>query len=186
MPQVLVTQSPQGTGLSGLILPGYAQLFPQPTKKLLTGNPELNHNASNAEVSVMPIILCIDDRENALTIRKLLLESKGYTVLTASDGPTGIKLAREHTLDAVVLDYRMPGMNGVQVAEVLKFEQPTLPIVLLSGVPNLPQPIISVVDAYVRKGEAVDDLLSAIEQAMNSTSRKQPAKQGDSDHRMTA
>jgi CheY-like chemotaxis protein len=60
----------------------------------------------------MPTILCIDDQPVGLAIRKALLESKGYKAVTAENGPDGIAFARKHQIDAVVLDYRMPGMYG--------------------------------------------------------------------------
>ena len=60
----------------------------------------------------MPTILCVDDIPQALTLRKGVLETSGYTVLTAVDGPSAIELSREHAIDDVVLDYNMPGMKG--------------------------------------------------------------------------
>lgn len=81
-------------------------------------------------------ILCIDDDPNALEIHKALLESKGYRVLTAPDGSTGIGLTRKYPIDAVVLDFNMPDMNGDQVAQVLLKEQPTVPVVFWSGCPE--------------------------------------------------
>ncbi len=59
---------------------------------------------------------CIDDEPSVLEIQRALLESKGYKVLTAPDGATGIALARKHPTDAVLLDFSMPGMDGNQVA----------------------------------------------------------------------
>src|SRR5438874_5682636 len=126
----------------------------------------------------MATILCIDDLPDGLAIRKLLLEIKGYKVLTAPNGPTGIKLAEEHDIDVVVLDYRMPGMDGEHVAEVLKGQHPQVPIVLLSGVPELPDHIFPLIDAYVQKGDVTDVLLTAIEEVMNGRRKPRIAEQG--------
>src|SRR5437867_7585052 len=121
----------------------------------------------------MSTVLCVDDHPQALAIRKMLLETKGYTVLTADDGPSGIGLVGEHTVDAVVLDYKMPGMDGAQVAEVLRREHPTIPIVLLTGVAlEVPETLLRTVDAYVRKGESAEVLLSAIEQVLSYRTRR--------------
>jgi response regulator RpfG family c-di-GMP phosphodiesterase len=65
-------------------------------------------------------ILCIDDHWNALIGRKMLLENNGYEVLEASGGDEGLKLFLSHRVDAVVLDYQMPGMNGDVVAAKMK------------------------------------------------------------------
>jgi PleD family two-component response regulator len=54
-------------------------------------------------------ILCIDDHWNGLIGRKMLLENNGYEVLEATGGEEGLKLFFSHSVDAVVLDYRMPG-----------------------------------------------------------------------------
>ena len=54
-------------------------------------------------------ILCIDDHWNGLIGRKMLLEKNGYEVLQASGGDEGLKLFRSNTVDAVVLNYQMPG-----------------------------------------------------------------------------
>ena len=70
-----------------------------------------------------PVILCIDDEELGLEIRKLVLERQGFTVLTARDGHTGLTIFDTHQVDAVVLDYAMPGMDGGQVATILRQRQ---------------------------------------------------------------
>ncbi len=75
----------------------------------------------------MATVLCIDDNRNVLELHKSLLESNGYRVLVALDGPSGIALT------AMVLDFNMPGMDGNEVAQVMAKEQPMLPVVICSG-----------------------------------------------------
>ena len=65
-----------------------------------------------------PLILCVDDEVVGLRVRKILLERAGYRVLTAEDGRSGIDLFASEPVDAVVLDYAMPGMHGGEVANV--------------------------------------------------------------------
>jgi len=129
----------------------------------------------------MASVLCIDDNRNILEMNKALLESKGYRVLIAPDGPTGIALTRTHSIDAVVLDFNMPGMDGVQVAEVLMKEQPTLPVVIWTGCADeIPESLKWFADALLHKGDGPDALLSAVEKLVNarSTSKKGPAPRG--------
>src|SRR5258708_28395431 len=78
------------------------------------------------------IILCIDDDGALLEARKELLEISDYEVLTAQSGEQGLALFVSHPIDAVVLDYKMPGMNGDQVARQMNRGQPDVPIFLLS------------------------------------------------------
>src|SRR5947209_1180921 len=108
----------------------------------------------------MATILCIDDEPSILEIQRALLESKGYKVLTAPDGATGIALARKHSIGAVLLDFSMPGMNGNQVAQVLMKEQPTLPVVVWSGcLDEVPESLWWFADAVLHKGDGLDTLL---------------------------
>ena len=84
-------------------------------------------------------ILCIDDHWNGLIGRKMLLEENGYKVLEATCGVEGLKLFLSHPVDAVVLDYQMPGMNGDVVAARMKRLRSQVPIMLLSAQEPLPK-----------------------------------------------
>jgi len=115
----------------------------------------------------MPTILCIDDQSDILELYKTLLESRGYRVLTASDGPTGIALTRQHPVDAVVLDLQMPGMNGRQVAEVLFRERPSLPIIISTGcLDQIPESLQRSAHAIAEKGAGPRVLLSILQTAL--------------------
>jgi CheY-like chemotaxis protein len=109
-----------------------------------------------------PMILCIDDELIGLRVRRILLERAGYTVLGALDGTEGIKLFSENPIDAVVLDYAMPGMNGAQVAARLRQMRPEVPILLLSAYLGLPSEVTALVDVYMTKGEGAPMLLKKL------------------------
>ncbi len=113
--------------------------------------------------AVVPSILCIDDRLDGLNIRKLMLETQGYSVLTADNGESGLRLLAEHPADAVVLDYNMDGMDGLAVATAIRARYGRLPIVLLSGYPkDIPKELLDLVDATVTKGEDPQVLLDEL------------------------
>ncbi|MCU1287304.1 MAG: response regulator receiver protein [Acidobacteriales bacterium] len=59
-----------------------------------------------------PRVLCIDDFRPGLETRKAFLEQFGYQVLIAPNGLEGLRLLKENHIDVVILDYRMPEMNG--------------------------------------------------------------------------
>ena len=118
-------------------------------------------------------ILCIDDQPVGLAIRKTLLETQGYKVVIAENGLDGISLARKHNINAVVLDYRMPGIFGDTIAEILKSEHPDLPVILLSGVPDLPSSGLALVHAYIVTDAGAGALLSTLEQL--TTQRRKPS-----------
>jgi len=79
-------------------------------------------------VQLRKTILCIDDHWNGLIGRKMFLESNGYEVLEATGGDEGLRLFRTHPVDAVVVDYQMPGMNGDVVAARMKRLKANIPI----------------------------------------------------------
>jgi CheY-like chemotaxis protein len=117
----------------------------------------------------MQTILCIDDQSDILELYKDILGSCGYDVLTASDGPTGIALTRVHSIDAVVLDFQMPGMNGRQVAEILSREQPALPVIISTGsTAQIPESLQRSARAVAEKGEDPRVLLSILQDTLNS------------------
>ncbi len=115
-------------------------------------------------VLAMPTILCIDDDPNILELQKHILEGNGYTVLVAPDGPTGIALASQHAVDVVVLDFKMPGMDGDEVAEALLRDKPDLPIVICTGFFDaVPEWLRWFAAAFLQKGDGPAALLSAIQ-----------------------
>src|SRR5580700_6250754 len=111
-------------------------------------------------------ILCIDDHWNGLIGRKMLLEQGGYEVLEASGGDEGLKLFRSHAIDAVVLDYQMPGMNGDVVAAKMKSINSHIPIMLLSAYEPLPKSKLKSVDSFLTKSQPPNILLSAVHELL--------------------
>jgi CheY-like chemotaxis protein len=109
-----------------------------------------------------PLVLCVDDETVGLRVRQILLERAGYKVLTAIDGASGLELFTAHPVDAVVLDYSMPGMHGGQVAEKMRQTKPKVPILLLSAYLDLPPEVTSLADVYMTKGEGAPALLDKL------------------------
>lgn len=108
-------------------------------------------------------ILCIDDHWSGLIGRKMLLEQSGYEVLEATGGDEGLKLFRSHSVDAVVVDYQMPGMNGDVVAAKMKRINAHVPIMLLSAYGPLPKSKLKSVDSFVSKSQPPNILLSSLQ-----------------------
>ena len=109
------------------------------------------------------LVLCVDDEHVGLQVRRLLLERSGYKVLTARDGVSGLQLFRKAPVEAVVLDYAMPGMHGGEVAARMRAEKPDVPILLLSAYVGLPAEVTGVVDIYMTKGEGAPALLDKLD-----------------------
>lgn len=122
-------------------------------------------------------LLCIDDQAQYLPVRKAVLESRGFDVFTATSGREGLEIMRIHQIDGVVLDYRMPEMDGGEVAVEIRRNWVNLPIVLLSGFPyELPERVREMVDAVVMKGGGTSELLRALDAVLsNVTLKPRPA-----------
>lgn len=85
-----------------------------------------------------PIILCVDDEEIPLLLRKFVLQKAGYEVITARSGQEALAIVETSAVDLILSDYLMPLMNGAELAVQIKTNRPTLPVILLSGVNELP------------------------------------------------
>jgi CheY-like chemotaxis protein len=109
-------------------------------------------------------ILCIDDEEPGLKVRRILLETEGHRVLTALSGREGIEIFQSENVDAVILDYWMAGMNGVATARELKRLKRSVPIIILSAYGTLLDETLGVAVVWIRKGEEDPQyLLGALE-----------------------
>lgn len=119
-------------------------------------------------------VLCADDDEDQLTARRMLLESAGVKVLTAKSGQEALELfEKAGAVDAVVLDYYMPGMKGLSVAREIKRLRSNVPIVVLSGFAALPDETIGVIDRWLQKRD-VTELLGELEQLMQQKTVGRP------------
>lgn len=116
------------------------------------------------------LVLCVDDELIGLKVRKILLERAGYRVLTASDGSAGLDIFSREPVEAVVLDYSMPGMNGGEVASKMRQTKPHIPILLLSAYMGLSSDVLSMVDLYMTKGEGPPVLLQKLSSLLQSSS----------------
>lgn len=114
--------------------------------------------------STPPRLLCVDDRVSSLDVRRALLKQIGYDVLIASDPPSALAILEKVSVDLVILDYSFPGqMSGEQLAHELRARKPGLPLIMLSGYPDLPTSVAESVDVLLLKGGAQPaELLNAI------------------------
>jgi DNA-binding response OmpR family regulator len=121
-------------------------------------------------------LLCVDDNQSSLNICKIILEAAGYRVLTSSSAREGLKVFVSHAIDAVILDYQMPEMNGELVAAEMRRTKPRVPILMLSGWVSLPESALHLVDEFVAKGDPVEFMLLAIQQLLSRHKKRKPAR----------
>lgn len=122
---------------------------------------------SNSTMARQVTILCVDDEADTLLLRRKLLENQGFGVLTALSGSEALRLlAEQRPVDLVLVDYVMPEMRGDEVAGELKRLRPELPVIMMSGYPELPVDLLEMVDGYIRKGQDPDVVLGVIQRAL--------------------
>ncbi len=78
-------------------------------------------------------ILCVDDNEQSLSIRKVMLETRGYRVIPCSDGNQALEEFKKGGVDLVLSDLVMPNMDGTELINQIKALSPTTPAILFSG-----------------------------------------------------
>lgn len=78
-------------------------------------------------------ILCVDDNEQALSVREFMLETRGYRVITAQSAASALELFRNGGIDLVVSDLLMPQMDGNEMVRRMKEISPEVPMLLVSG-----------------------------------------------------
>ncbi len=84
-------------------------------------------------------ILCVDDNEQVLSVRKFLLETRGYRVLSAQTSQEALEIAEgavPGSLDLLLCDLVMPQMDGNELVRRIKDLHPSLPAMLISGTVN--------------------------------------------------
>jgi CheY-like chemotaxis protein len=126
-------------------------------------------------VAKIKTVLCVDDEVNGLTLRKRVLENSGYRVLTATSGEEALRIYDSEPIDAVVLDYFMPGMNGLKVAARLKESGASVPIIILSAYTPILDEALGIADCWITKAAGDPSQLSRAISELE-TSRNYPTQ----------
>lgn len=97
-------------------------------------------------------ILCVDDDERSLSIRKVLLETRGYHVVTCTDPEHALERMRGGGIDLVLADLMMPKLSGAKLIDQIKAISPHTPALLVSGSVNCCAED-TLADGWLPKGE---------------------------------
>jgi two-component system, OmpR family, phosphate regulon sensor histidine kinase PhoR len=120
-------------------------------------------------------VLVIDDgREVRDFLANRVLAARGYQVMVADDGESGLTLARQAVPDLIIADQNMPGRTGLQVITTLRAEGCDTPIILITGEGSealAKQAIQAGASGYLTKPFDTDQLLAAMERALSDTGR---------------
>ena len=119
----------------------------------------------------MTKILVIDDDARDRDLLGAVLTKRGYEVILADNGGTGLMLCHRRTPDAVVLDLNMPGIDGRSILRQLRTLHPTLPVVVFSGhsTEEIEQEMLNQgATACIQKAFSLDQLGSALQEVLPS------------------
>ncbi|HJW92398.1 MAG TPA: fused response regulator/phosphatase [Thermoanaerobaculia bacterium] len=112
-------------------------------------------------------IVLIDDNANDVAVTRRFLERRGYDVVPAHSGEEGLRLAMQVVPDAIVVDYRMPVMDGYEVTRRVKSDEQlrTIPVLMLTGA-DTPQHVVDGLgagaDDFVTKGSDAEVLFARL------------------------
>jgi len=121
----------------------------------------------------METILVIDDDEQLRDTISLLLESEGFRPLLAADGKRGYEDALRYKPDLILVDLRMPGMNGVDVCKQLRAAGVKTPLIVLSAVGDEIDKVLLLetgADDYVVKPFGTRELLARVRAVLRRSS----------------
>lgn len=116
------------------------------------------------------VILVVDDEEIPRTLRKLVLQKQGYDVIAAPSGAEALEIIRRGGIDMILTDQLMPGMTGTELAKTVKAAQPSMPVILVSGVNEIPMDAIFA-DRFVSKVGGPELLFKTIIEVLSDYGR---------------
>jgi len=121
-------------------------------------------DAADATRAIRPAILVVDDDPGLRESFRLILEDE-YEVLDVPDGTQALDIVRSYQVDLVLLDIRLPGMDGLDVARRLRAYSPHTPIILLTGWGTLlgeDAAEAATFDAILSKPARIPELMAAL------------------------
>ena len=120
--------------------------------------------ATQGLASASRSVLVVEDEENLREALRYNLQRGGYTVLTASDGETGVEMARQDSPDLVILDLMLPGLDGMDACRIIR-GQSDVPILILTARTEETDKVVGLelgADDYVSKPFSMRELMARV------------------------
>jgi two-component system, cell cycle response regulator DivK len=119
----------------------------------------------------MSTILIVEDNEKNMKLARDVLQARGYVTLEATTGEDGVRLAREHRPDLVLMDIQLPGISGIEALRQLRDDPGTSGIPVLAVTASVMEQDRRQItqagfDAYVGKPISLKEFLEAVRQAL--------------------
>lgn len=113
-------------------------------------------------------MMLVDDEERFLSTTRKLLARKGYDILTASSGIEALETLKHKTVHVVILDVKMPGLDGLDTLRAIKSNHPLVAVIMLTGhgtVESAVEGLKSGAIDFLTKPTEIDDLIAKAEEA---------------------
>ncbi|MFC1825418.1 response regulator [Thermodesulfobacteriota bacterium] len=120
-------------------------------------------------------LLIVDDEEEFLRATAERLMTRDFDVTTASEGKHAIKVAKKGKFDVAILDLRMPGMDGMELLQILKKKHKFLEVIILTGYVSIDSAVEATklgAFSYLEKPYDFEKLLEVIKEAYETRLRK--------------
>jgi len=116
------------------------------------------------------IILVVDDEEPIRLLYEKELEEEGYKVIVASTAYEALEIVDREPLDLIVLDIKMPGMNGIEAMQKIMGKKNNIPIIINSAYPHFKDSFMTwVAEDYVVKSSNLQELKEKIKQLLDKS-----------------
>ncbi len=115
-------------------------------------------------------ILVVDDEDALRTVLSSELEGEGYKVASAADGSEAIEILKKEGFDLILLDIKMPNVDGFEVLKFVKENHPDTKVIMLTGFADLKNAIESKklgAEDFVSKPYDLVDLLTTVERVLS-------------------
>ncbi|PHR30676.1 MAG: Fis family transcriptional regulator [Desulfotalea sp.] len=128
----------------------------------------------------MALVLIVDDERGMRDFLKILLQKEGHKVVTANRGKKALEILESRTVDLVVSDIRMPELSGIELLEIIKENNPELPVIMITAFASPEDAVLAMQNGafdYISKPFNVDEILSVIRSATTKSNTKPQAPQ---------
>ncbi|MFH1824561.1 MAG: response regulator [Candidatus Firestonebacteria bacterium] len=115
----------------------------------------------------MKTVLIVDDEKNIRVLYREVFEKEGYKVIVASNGKEGLSVCKENKIDIVILDIRLPDMDGMEILSKLAKEESAPPIILNSAYAGYEKDVNSwLAEAYLIKSSDLSELKDRVKEIL--------------------
>jgi two-component system nitrogen regulation response regulator NtrX len=118
------------------------------------------------------LVLIVDDHRAVREELAFQLGYDGWQTREAADGPTGVAMAKDPAVDLVLLDVKLPGLDGLDALAQIKAERPELPVVMISGHGDLDTAVLAVRRGaydFLQKPFGKDRMMLSLKNALRAT-----------------